>query len=202
MRLNGPKALNFVKQMHFSAMKLCCITYSLYICKVFHGIRFKVRRLFVVMTSNFFLCFFLSNFVCEMGRLLSIDFGRRRCGIAVTDTLRIVANGLTTVPTHTLTDFVKKYIASETVDAVVVGLPRTLSGEPSESMRYLEPAINRLRKEIAPVPVEFFDERFTSVLAHRAMLDGGMKKMDRRNKEIVDEISATILLNDYLNSRR
>lgn len=133
-----------------------------------------------------------------MGRLLSIDFGRKRCGIAVTDTLRIVATGLTTVPTAQLIDFVKRYIVAEPVDCIVVGLPTTLRGEPSDSMRYLTPVINRLRKEIAPLPIEFYDERFTSTLAHRAMLDGGMKKMDRRNRAIVDEISATILLNDYL----
>lgn len=136
-----------------------------------------------------------------MGRLLSIDFGRKRCGIAATDSLRIVANGLTTVPTAQLIDFVKRYIVAEPVDRIIVGLPTTLRGEPSDSMRYLTPVINRLRKEIAPMPVEFYDERFTSTLAHRAMLDGGMKKMDRRNRAIVDEISATILLNDYLQSK-
>ncbi len=136
-----------------------------------------------------------------MGRLLSIDFGRKRCGIAVTDPLRIVANGLTTVPTSTLIDFVKQYIATEVVDRIIVGLPTTMRGEPSESMRYLTPVINRLKKEIAPIEVTFFDERFTSAIAHRAMIDGGMKKMDRRDKAIVDEISATILLNDFLQSR-
>ena len=132
---------------------------------------------------------------------MSIDFGRRRCGIAATDSLRIVANGVATVDTARLTEFVKKYIAAESVDVVIVGHPRNMNGEPSDSMRYLTPAINRLKKEIAPVPVIFFDERFTSVLAHRAMLDGGMKKMDRRDKAIVDEISATIILNDFLQSR-
>lgn len=136
-----------------------------------------------------------------MGRLLSIDFGRKRCGIAATDTLRIVANGLTTVATGSLIDFVKSYIANESVDAVIVGFPTDMKGEPSDSVRYLTPVINRLRKEIAPVDVVFFDERFTSVLAHKAMLDGGMKKMDRRDKAIVDEISATIILNDFLQSR-
>lgn len=135
-----------------------------------------------------------------MGRLISIDFGRRRCGIAVTDPLRIIANGLTTVDTPKLIEFIKNYLAAEGADKVIVGLPKNLNGQPSESMRYLEPVINRLRKEIAPVEIEFFDERFTSVLAHRAMIDGGMKKMDRRNKAIVDEISASILLNDYLSS--
>ena len=132
---------------------------------------------------------------------MSIDFGRRRCGIAATDILRIIANGVTTVETASLTDFVKRYIAAEPVDAVVVGYPRDMHGDPSESVRYLTPVINRLKKEIAPVPVIFFDERFTSVLAHRAMLDGGMQKMDRRDKAIVDEISASIILNDFLQSR-
>ena len=132
---------------------------------------------------------------------MSIDFGRRRCGIAATDILRIIANGVTTVETASLTDFVKRYIAAEPVDAVVVGYPRDMHGDPSESVRYLTPVINRLKKEIAPVPVIFFDERFTSVIAHRAMLDGGMKKMDRRDKAIVDEISASIILNDFLQSR-
>lgn len=136
-----------------------------------------------------------------MGRLMSIDFGRKRCGIAVTDSLRIVANGLCTVATGELITFVRGYIASEGVDAIVVGHPTTLRGEPSESMRYLTPVINRLRKEIAPIPIEFYDERFTSVLAHRAMIDGGLKKMARRDKALVDEISAAILLNDYLQSR-
>ena len=132
---------------------------------------------------------------------MSIDFGRRRCGIAATDILRIIANGVTTVETASLTDFVKRYIAAEPVDAVVVGYPRDMHGDPSESVRYLTPVINRLKKEIAPVPVIFFFFCFTSVLAHRAMLDGGMKKMDRRDKAIVDEISASIILNDFLQSR-
>lgn len=137
-----------------------------------------------------------------MGRLLAIDFGRRRCGIAVTDPLRLVANPLDTVDTPRLIEFVQSYMSRETVDAVIVGQPMQLNGQPSESMRYLTPAINRLRKLIAPVPVIFFDERFTSVLAHRAMIDGGMKKMDRRDKAVVDRISASIILNDYLNSRQ
>lgn len=133
---------------------------------------------------------------------MAIDFGRRRCGIAVTDSLRLVANPLETVDTGRLADFVRAYIAAEGVDAVVVGRPRQMDGSDSECMRYLTPAINRLRKLIAPVPVIFFDERFTSVLAHKAMLDGGMKKMARRDKAVVDRISASIILNDYLSSRQ
>ena len=136
-----------------------------------------------------------------MARILSIDFGKKRCGIAVTDPLQIVANGLTTVDTDRLTEFVAAYVKREEVERIIVGYPTTVRGEESESMRYIRPGIGRLRKAIPDIPVEFSDERFTSVLAHRAMLDGGMKKMDRRNKEIVDEISATIILNDYLTNR-
>ena len=137
-----------------------------------------------------------------MGRLISIDFGRKRCGIAATDLLRIVANGVATVPTSSLIGFIKDYISREPVDLIVVGQPTTMKGEPSDSMRYLTPVINRLSKDVAPLPIVFYDERFTSVLAHRAMIDGGMKKMARRDKAIVDEISATIILNDYLQSRQ
>lgn len=136
-----------------------------------------------------------------MGRLLSIDYGRKRCGIAVTDSLRIVATGLTTVASASLIQFLKEYTGKETVDEIIVGLPTTMRGEPSESMRYITPAINRLKKEFPEITVKFWDERFTSVLAHRAMLDGGMKKMARRDKAAVDEISATIILNDYLQSK-
>lgn len=136
-----------------------------------------------------------------MGRLLSIDYGRKRCGIAVTDSLRIVANGLTTVPTHTLVDFLKDYIKRESVDMIIIGKPTTMRGEDSESMRYIIPGINKLKKEIPDIPIEFWDERFTSVLAHRSMIDSGMKKTSRQDKAIVDEISATIILNDYLQSK-
>lgn len=135
-----------------------------------------------------------------MGRLLSIDYGQKRTGIAVTDPMRIVASGLATVATSSLITFIKDYVGREQVDAIVVGLPTTMKGEPSESMRYITPGINRLKKELPEIPVIFFDERFTSTLAHRAMIDGGMKKMARRDKAIVDEISATIILNDYLQS--
>lgn len=131
---------------------------------------------------------------------MAIDFGRKRCGIAATDTLRLIANPVETVPTASLCEYVHRYIAENDVDAVVVGKPTRLDGTPSDSMRWLTPAINRLRKVIAPVPVIFYDERFTSVLAHRAMIDGGMRKMQRRDKAVVDRISAAIILNDYLTS--
>ena len=137
-----------------------------------------------------------------MGRLLSIDYGRRRCGIAVTDTCRIVATGLTTVPTSGLQKFILDYIAREPVDEIIIGQPSTLSGEPSESMRYIRPGIEALRRAIpANIAITFFDERFTSAIAHQAMLDGGMRKSRRQDKAIVDEMAATIRLNDYLQSK-
>ncbi len=131
---------------------------------------------------------------------MAIDFGRKRCGIAVTDPLRIVANGLETVPTASLVDFVKAYAASEGIDEIIVGEPRDMHDRPSESQRYLRPALARLVKALPGIPVRMYDERFTSVLAHRAMLDGGLGRMDRRDKALVDKISAAIILNDYLQS--
>ncbi|MBR3453625.1 MAG: Holliday junction resolvase RuvX [Muribaculaceae bacterium] len=135
-----------------------------------------------------------------MGRIMGIDYGRKRTGVAVTDPLQIVAGNLTTVPTHTLMQFIKDYIGREQVDRIVVGRPTQLNGEPSESMKYITPFVNRLRKELPLIPVVMYDERFTSTIAHRAMIDGGMKKSDRRDKSRVDAIAATIILNDYLQS--
>lgn len=132
---------------------------------------------------------------------MCIDYGRKRCGVAVTDEMRIVATGLATVAAAEIFDFVKNYIAVNQVDALILGRPRTLSGEDSESMRYITPFVNRLRRALPQLTVEFFDERFTSVLAHRAMIDGGMKKKDRREKATVDRMAATIILNDYLQSQ-
>lgn len=137
-----------------------------------------------------------------MGRILGIDYGRKRTGVAVTDPLQIVASAIGTLPTHTLVDFITDYVAHEQVDKIVVGQPRQLNGQPSESMRYIEPFLNRLRKVLPDVPVVMYDERFTSTIAHRAMIDGGMKRSDRRDKARVDSIAATIILNDYLNSRK
>lgn len=136
-----------------------------------------------------------------MSRLLAIDYGRKRCGIAVTDTLRICANGLTTVRSCDLLQFLKDYCAREQVEKIIVGLPKQMDGSPSESSRYIEPFLKQLRKEMPDMPVERYDERFTSTLAHRAMIDGGLRRMARRDKELVDEIAATIILNDYLNAR-
>ncbi len=137
-----------------------------------------------------------------MGRLLAIDFGRARTGIAVTDPMRIVANGLTTVESSKLEAFLRDYFSREQVDAVIVGLPKNLNGEASESQRYLLPALGRLRKAFPEMEFEMYDERFTSVLAHRAMLDSGMKQSDRRQKGTADVMAACIILNDYLESLR
>ena len=137
-----------------------------------------------------------------MARILSIDYGKKRTGIAVTDPLQIIANGLTTVASSQLLEFLTQYMQKEKVERVVVGLPRQMNNEPSESMRYITPFVNRFKKLFPDVPIEFFDERFTSVLAHRAILDSGLPKMARRNKELVDEISASIILRDYLESKK
>lgn len=136
-----------------------------------------------------------------MGRLLAIDFGRRRCGIAVTDHLKIIANGLTTVETPRLEGFLRDYFSHEDVELTVVGLPKNLDGEASESQRYLLPAMGRLRKAFPDMAFEMFDERFTSSIAHRAMLEGGMRKSRRREKGTADVMAACIILNDFLSSR-
>ena len=132
---------------------------------------------------------------------MGIDYGRKRTGVAVTDPLQIVAGNLATVPTHTLLQFIKDYLAHEVVDRIVVGKPTQLNGQPSESMKFITPFVDRLKKELPDMPVVMYDERFTSTIAHQAMIDGGMKKIDRRDKSRVDAIAATIILNDYLQSR-
>lgn len=136
-------------------------------------------------------------------RILSIDYGKKRTGLAVTDPLQIIANGLATVLTSTLFQYLEKYIQDEQVERIVIGKPIQPNGQPSENLVRVENFFNRWRKAHPEVPIEYYDERFTSVLAHRAMIDGGVKKKVRRdNKGLVDEISATIILQDYLESRR
>ena len=129
-----------------------------------------------------------------MSRILAIDYGRKRTGLAVSDTMQIIANGLTTVPTHELLDFIAGYVQKEPVERIIIGLPKQMNNEVSENMKYIEPFVRLLKKKIPEMPVEFVDERFTSVLAHRTMLEAGLKKKDRQNKALVDEISATIIL--------
>lgn len=137
-----------------------------------------------------------------MGRLLAIDYGRKRTGVAVSDPLQLIANGLATVPTHQLLTYILDYVAREPVERILVGLPKQMNNEASESMAYIEPFVRSLKKRLPEMPVEYVDERFTSVLAHRAMLDGRLKKKDRQNKALVDEISATIILQSYMENRR
>ena len=137
-----------------------------------------------------------------MARILSIDYGKKRTGLAVTDPLQIIAGGLATVATSELFDYLQAYIAREQVEMIVIGEPRQPNGEPSENLARVQQFVNRSRKAVPQVPIQFYDERFTSVLAHQAMLDGGLKKKARQNKGLVDEISATIILEDYMRSRK
>lgn len=136
-------------------------------------------------------------------RILSIDYGKKRTGLAVTDPLQIIAGGLGTVETSVLYEYIEAYIQREQVERIVIGKPMQPNGQPSENMLRVENFYNRWRKAHPEIPIEYYDERFTSVLAHRAMIDGGVKKKTRReNKGLVDEISATIILQDYLQSRK
>ncbi|MBR4239269.1 MAG: Holliday junction resolvase RuvX [Prevotella sp.] len=135
-------------------------------------------------------------------RILSIDYGKKRTGIAVTDPLQIVPGGLATVSTSELYDFLLSYISREPVERIVIGEPRQTNGQPSENMARVELFVRRWRKSQPQIPIEYYDERFTSVLAHQAMLDAGLRRKARQNKELVDEISATIILRDYLESRK
>ena len=138
-----------------------------------------------------------------MSRVLSIDYGKKRTGLAVTDPLRIIANGLTTVDTKDLFDFLVKYTQQEEVGQIVIGKPTQPNGLPSENLARVENCVSRWREAFPASPIDYYEERFTSGLAHRAMIDGGVKKKARReNKGLVDEISATIILQDYMNSIR
>ena len=137
-----------------------------------------------------------------MSRILAIDYGRKRTGLAVTDPMQIIASGLTTVATHELVDFIQKYVCQEKVERIIIGHPKQMNYEDSENMKNIIPFMNRLKKLLPAIPVELVDERFTSVLAHQAMLAGGLKKKDRQNKALVDEISATIILQSYLESKK
>ena len=137
-----------------------------------------------------------------MARILSIDYGKKRTGIAVTDPLQLIAGGLATVSTSELFLFLTQYIAKEPVERIVIGEPRQPNGQPSENLERVQQFVNRWRKARPDIPIDFFDERFTSVLAHQAMLEGGLKKKARQDKALVDEISATIILEDYMRSRK
>lgn len=137
-----------------------------------------------------------------MGRILAIDYGQKRVGLAVTDPLRITANALDTIAVHELMNYLVSYLTKEKVDIIVVGQPLQMNGSESESMKFINPFINALKKKFPDTELVMFDERFTSVLAHKTMLDAGLNKKNRQNKGLVDRISATIILQGYLESIR
>ncbi len=134
-----------------------------------------------------------------MGRILAIDYGSKRVGLAVTDSLRIIATGLTTVHSKDLIAFLEDYFKKETVDVIVVGEPKTLQNNKSDSARFIDPFVVHLQRKFPDKKIERYDERFTSAMAHQTMLSGGLKKKDRQAKETVDMISAIIILQDYMN---
>lgn len=136
-----------------------------------------------------------------MARILSIDYGQKRTGIAVTDNMKMIANGLCTVETKSLEEWLKDYMEKEDVDTIVVGMPKQTNGEDSENMKRITPFVNRIKKLYPDKKIEMYDERFTSVLAHQAILDSGIGKKARQNKSLVDQISATIILQDYMASK-
>ena len=137
-----------------------------------------------------------------MGRILAIDFGKKRTGLAVTDSLRITANPLITIETKQLSDWLRDYFAKEIVDEVVIGHPKQMNGEDSESMQYIRPFVERFKQSFPDKPITYYDERFTSVLAHQAMIAGGMKKKTRQDKAQVDKLAACIILEGYMEAKR
>lgn len=137
-----------------------------------------------------------------MGRILAIDYGRKRVGIAVSDPIGLIATGLQTVRAHDLLDFLEQYVSKEKVDLFVVGHPKQMNNSDSESMTYIKPFLVLLKRKFPNIPIEMYDERFTSVLAHKALIEGGAKKKTRQNKELIDTMSATIILTSYMESKR
>lgn len=135
-----------------------------------------------------------------MGRLLAIDYGQKRCGLAVSDPLKIIANGLDTVPTASLMDWLKIYLEKEEVERVIIGYPKTLSNEAAESVRFINPFIKKLKQQFPALMVDLMDERFTSKMAFQAMIDGGLKKKARQDKAMVDKVSAVIILQSWMES--
>lgn len=135
-----------------------------------------------------------------MARILSIDYGLKRTGIAVTDELQIIASGLTTVSSDELIQFLKNYFQKEKVELVIIGEPKQMNNLPSESAPLVHAFIEAFKKHFPQMPIKSIDERFTSKMAFQTMIDSGLKKKQRQNKALIDEISATILLQDYLNS--
>jgi len=137
-----------------------------------------------------------------MSRILAIDFGQKRCGIAVTDELQMISSPLTTVPSKDLIDFLKKYLEDEDVELVVIGEPKTMDNKPSDSTKYIQPFIGRLKKAMPDLKIARMDERFTSRMAFQIMIDGGLGMKARRNKELVDSISASLILQSYMELKK
>jgi len=133
-----------------------------------------------------------------LGRILAIDYGRKRVGLAVTDPLQMIANSLTTVHAKDIWTFLSDYLTKETVDCIVVGYPKQMNNQASEAVRYINPFLKRLQKLYPDMDIQLVDERFTSKMAHQTMIDAGLKKKSRQNKALVDSISATIILQSYL----
>jgi putative holliday junction resolvase len=133
-----------------------------------------------------------------VGRIIAIDYGRKRTGIATTDELQMFATALQTVPSHLVIGFLKEYSSRENIDCFVVGEPRQMNNEPSESVIYIDPFIKQLKREFPSIPIERMDERFTSKMASQAILQAGLKKKDRQNKALVDSVSAVIILQSWL----
>ena len=144
----------------------------------------------------------MSRQTFKMARILSIDYGKKRTGIAVTDPLQIIANGLATVSTSELMSFITAYVERESVERIVVGEPYQPDGRPSDNLKRVRQFVSALKKRLPQIPVEYYDERFTSVLAHKTLIEGGAKKKTRQDKALVDEISATIILQNYMESKR
>ncbi len=137
-----------------------------------------------------------------VGRILAIDFGKKRVGLAVTDPLQMIANGLKTVQTNEIYIYLQNYFVKEEVDTIVIGFPKTLNNKPSEASKYIDPFIKKIKKLFPDKIVTLMDERFTSKMALQTMIDGGLKKKQRKNKGLIDTISATIILQSYLEYRK
>lgn len=136
-----------------------------------------------------------------MGRILAIDYGKKRTGLAVTDPLQIIATGLTTIPSQTLIPYLKKYFETEQVELILIGEPKNLNGSDTDATALAAECVRILKKNFPAMPIKQVDERFTSKMAFQTMIDSGLKKKDRQNKALVDEISATIILQEYLRSK-
>ncbi len=137
-----------------------------------------------------------------MGRIIGIDYGKKRVGIAVTDPLKMFASPLNTIHPDEFNDFIRVYMKSDTIEAFVIGYPVTMNNKPSESVKYIDPFLRRLKKDFPEIQVHLVDERFTSRMALRTMIDGGLKKAQRQSKETVDKISASIILQTFLDKRK